>query len=494
MLTQMDLAGVAQIRALEARAIADLGGDSFALMQRAGLAAWQHARIHFPAARRWLVCCGTGNNGGDGYLVAAHAARAGIEVRVIRTAPPGTTDSTRAATLCAGSGVVAETFDGGSLPAADLVIDAVFGIGFHDVPRGAAEGLIVAMNAHDATVFALDVPSGVDADRGCAPGICTTAAHTLTFLAHKPGLHTGAGKRSSGVVRLADLGSAFVANAGGPSISLLTAHAVQGLVPRAADDHKGRRGRALLIGGDVGMGGAIALAGEACARAGAGIVSVLTRSAHVGAVLARRPELLVLGEDAPAAGISAFAASALSGADVLAMGPGLGRGAGGSGWMQRALAATAPRVFDADALNLLAAEPAQLRNDDIITPHPGEAARLLDCTVAEIEQDRVSAARRLAERFNAICVLKGAGSLIADPAGRVAVSPHAVPALATGGSGDVLTGLIAGLRAQGLEAWLSACVGVLAHAECGLAASARYGARGVLAGDLAKHLPRVLNR
>lgn len=493
MLTQVPLASVAQVRALEASAIAALGGDSFALMQRAGQAAWEFARINFPAARRWLVCCGTGNNGGDGYLVAAHAAACGVDVTVVRTGPPGTADSGRAAAQCADLGVAVMAFDGAPLPLADLVIDAVLGLGIDDAPRGVAEALIAAINSHAADVLALDLPSGIDADRGCAPGACILAARTLTFLAHKPGLCTGAGKRAAGIVKLAALGCAFVADVDAPLISLLTGTAASAMPKRAPDDHKGRRGRALLIGGDTGMGGAIALAGEACARAGAGIASVITRSMHVGSVLARRPELLVLGEEPGNGEISDAAASALSLADVVAIGPGLGRGAWGRDWMQRALAAEAPRVFDADALNLLAAQPSRLREEDIITPHPGEAARLLGCTVAEIERDRIRAARALAARFNAVCVLKGAGSLVADAAGRVAVSPHAVPALATGGTGDVLTGLIAGLRAQGLDAWTSASVGVLTHAECGLAASAKHGSRGVLAGDLAAFLPSVLN-
>ena len=491
MLTQVPLASVAQIRGLETRAIAALEGDAFALMQRAALAAWRHCRIRFPIARSWIVCCGTGNNGGDGYLLAAHAARSGIHVQVMRSGLPGSADAARAAGECVDAGVAVKSFESGALPAADLVVDAVLGIGIDAAPRGVAARLIDAINAHPACVLALDVPSGLDADRGCAPGNCVTALHTLTFLARKPGLYTGAGKRCSGEVTLAGLG---IATADAEFASLVTLLVTHALPPRAVDDHKGRYGRALLIGGDHGMGGAIALAGEACARVGAGVTAVATLSLHVGAVLARSPELLVHGDDEGGTEIPTFVAAALASADVVAIGPGLGKNAWGTRWIERVLASDAPRVFDADALNLLATNPSRLRASDIITPHPGEAARLLGCTPVDIELDRIRAARDLADRFDAICVLKGAGTLIADPAGRVAVSPHAVPALATGGSGDVLTGLISGLRAQGLDAWHAACIGVLVHAECGLHASARHGARGVLARDLAAYLPRVLNR
>lgn len=493
MLTQVPLASVAQIRVLEARATATLDGDAFALMHRAGRSAWDYARIHFPGARRWIVCCGTGNNGGDGYLLAAHAARAGIEVRLVRTGEPATVDAARAAAECEAANIAMESFEGGALPRGDLVIDAVLGIGIKEAPRADAARLIDAINAHAATVYSIDVPSGLDADRGCAPGSCVEAAHTLTFLARKPGLFTGAGLYCSGKVALADLGVAFVAEESAVSITLLAGHAADALPLRRADDHKGRHGRALLIGGDHGMGGAIALAGEACSRVGAGVTSVATRGKHVGALLSRRPELMVHG-DGDGDDRTAADEALLERANVIGIGPGLGPAEWGRRWMQRALASNAARVFDADALNSLAANPVRLRSDDVITPHPGEAARLLGCTAADVEQDRISAARELANRFSAICVLKGAGTVIADPDGRAALSPHAVPALATAGSGDVLTGIITGLRAQGLDAWHAACIGVLAHAECGLHASARHGVRGVLAGDLAAYLPMVLNR
>jgi len=494
MLTTVPLASVAQIRDLERRAIAALDGDGFALMQRAALAAWKHARIHFPAARRWLVCCGTGNNGGDGYLFARHAALAGVRVSVVRTGAPATPDATRAADACSVAGVPIRDFESFEPAIADLVIDAILGIGLGDAPRGHAASLIDAINAHGAPVFALDVPSGLDADLGSTAGSCVNATRTLTFIAQKPGLWTGAGRRVAGSVALVDLDAGVIADGDAESTTLLCGTAADALTARPIDDHKGRRGRVLLIGGDHGMGGAIALAGEACARVGAGVTVIVTRREHVAALLARRPELLVFGEDESNVELSQPVAATLARADVVAIGPGLAQGAWGRRWMERVIGVEAPRVFDADALNLLSVDRVRLRANDVITPHPGEAARLLGCTTADVERDRAGAARGLVAAFGATTVLKGAGTLIADPSGRLAVSPHAVPALATGGSGDVLTGLIAGMLAQGLDAWDAACTAVLAHAECGLRASALHGARGVLAGDLAAQLPAVLNR
>ncbi len=488
------MASVAQIRALESRAIDALGGEGFELMQRAASAAWKHARIQFPSARRWLVCCGTGNNGGDGYLLARHAALAGISVSVVRVGAPATPDAVRAADACTRAGVPIDDFAPAALEPADLLVDAILGIGLSAAPRGLAATLVDAINAHGAPVFALDVPSGLDADTGSAAGACVEATHTLTFIAHKPGLWTGAGRRVTGAVALAGL-DCFPAEVDGAyTTRLLCGYAAQALGVRPADDHKGRRGRALLIGGDLGMGGAIALAGESCARVGAGVTVVVTRREHVAALLARRPELLVLGVDEHDGDPLRENAALLARADVMAIGPGLAQREWGRRWMAYAESAVSPRVFDADALNLLAGNRSRLRAIDVITPHPGEAARLLGCTADEVERDRLGAARALVAAFGATVVLKGAGTLIADPSGKIAISPHAVPALATGGSGDVLTGLIAGLMAQGLEAWDAACVAVLAHAECGIRASAVHGPRGVLAGDLPGQLQAVLNR
>ncbi len=485
------LACVSMIRALERSAIATLGGDGFALMQRAGEAAWRHTCIHHAARRRWLVCCGTGNNGGDGYLLAAHAARAGFDVRVVRLGSPSTEDARRAAGIAREAGVEFEDFSAAPLPDADLMVDAVLGIGLTDAPREQAARLIDAINAHPAPVLALDVASGVDADTGHTPGACIQAQQTLTFLAHKPGLNTGDGLVRSGAVTLACLGVESVESDPVNATWRLYGRAADEIEPPRGGDHKGRRGHAVLIGGDDGMGGAVILAGEACARAGAGRTTLFTREQHVGGAIGRCPGLMVRGINV---GALQSLRDAASKAEVLAIGPGLGTSEWSRALLDVALDCALPRIFDADALNLLSQSNVVLTPDDILTPHPGEAARLLGMNPGDIARDRVGAARRLARGRGAVVVLKGAGSVIAEPDGRIAIAPHAVPALATAGSGDVLTGMIAGLRAQGMDAFDAACTGVLAHAECGMRLSAAHGARGHIASDLAAHLPAVLNR
>jgi NAD(P)H-hydrate epimerase len=258
------------------------------------------------------------------------------------------------------------------------------------------------------------------------------------------------------------------------------------LPARAAGAHKGYYGHVLVIGGDHGYAGAARLAGEAALRGGSGLVSVATRPGHVGALVGARPELMAHGVDDASA-----LQPLLARASVLAIGPGLGRGDWARELLPAALDSAKPLVLDADALNLLAGEPRRL-DDAVLTPHPGEAARLLGTDTASVQRDRYAAALAIASRYGAVTVLKGAGTIVADAAGQVSVCPIANPGLASGGSGDVLCGVIAALRAQGLDARRAAEIGVFAHARAGLIA-ARGGARGTLAGDVSAALRAVLN-
>ncbi|AMA47330.1 NAD(P)H-hydrate dehydratase [Pseudomonas alabamensis] len=250
-----------------------------------------------------------------------------------------------------------------------------------------------------------------------------------------------------------------------------------GLAPRSPDAHKGDFGHVLIVGGDLGTGGSVLLSGEAALRCGAGLVSVATRPEHVGAGLTRLPETMCLG-----------VASAnqlmpvLERASVVVVGPGLGQAAWGRGLLSAVVTARVPQVWDADALNLLASTPMTLPDGSLITPHPGEAARLLGLSIQDVQADRPGAARALAQRYGVVCVLKGAGTLVADPAGRLARCDHGHPAMAGAGLGDVLTGVLAALMAQGLEAWAAACLGVWLHARAG----ERLGqqGRGLAASDL----------
>ncbi len=321
---------------------------------------------------------------------------------------------------------------------------------------------------------------GLDADTGAVPGASVRATETVSFVAHKRGLFTGSAGDHCGGVILDDLDvpAAVLASAKADA-HLLDSEALRAWLPaRRSNVHKGTFGHVLAIGGDIGMGGAIRLTGEAALRVGAGLVSVATRGAHVLALNAARPELMARAVDGPQE-LEAM----LEGASVVALGPGLGQQAWGHALWYSALAAGKPMVVDADGLNLLAREAPALPAQCVLTPHPGEAARLLGRDTQAIAADRFAAARTLARRFNAVVVLKGSGTLIAAPDGDVAVCPWGNPGMASGGMGDVLTGVIAGLLAQGLDAWRAAQAGVALHALAGDVA-ARQGQVGTLASDL----------
>jgi ADP-dependent NAD(P)H-hydrate dehydratase / NAD(P)H-hydrate epimerase len=490
-LAQAGLYDVAGLRELEVRAIAALGGDGFELMRRAGRAAWRQALRQWPQAHRIVVVCGPGNNGGDGYVFARYALDSGRDVRLLHLPAHGPRGelAQRAAADCATRGVRAAEF-AGALPAADLVVDALFGIGLDRAPDGAAADLIEAINNHSAPVLALDVPSGLHADRGSAPGAAVRAARTIEFIAAKAGLRTGPALDLAGALELAPLDvdettfDAVAAVAG-----LLAATALpQWLPSRPRDAHKGMFGRVLCIGGDTGHGGAIALCAEAALRCGAGLVEVATREAHVGMLLARRPEAMAVAIER-AAEIHA----PLERADVVAIGPGLGQQPWGRVLFAAALASGKPLVLDADALNLLARGPRALPPGSILTPHPGEAARLLECDTATVQGDRFGAARELCDRYGAIVVLKGAGTLVAAPGERIRVLDAGNPGMASGGMGDLLTGVVASLRAQGLTGFAAASAGALLHALAGDRAAADAGSRGLLAADLLPWLRRLAN-
>jgi hydroxyethylthiazole kinase-like uncharacterized protein yjeF len=485
-----DLHDTADLRAIEARAAAMLG-DSFELMRRAGQAAWRELLQHWPQAQRILVVCGPGNNGGDGYVLARHALASGRAVQVVHLPghEPRGDIAGRAHAEYQEAGGTARTFED-ALPAADLIVDALFGIGLSRAPDAAASDLIDAINTQDAPVFALDVPSGIDADRGSAPGIAVHATRTLEFIVRKPGLCTGVARDHVGTSSLACLEVPAEAFAGiAPIAELLVAHDLpRWLHPRARDTHKGANGRVLCVGGDHGSGGAIVLSAEAALRSGAGLVDVATREAHVPALLARLPETMA---HSPRDDVALR--DLLERATTVAIGPGLGQGEWGHVLFMQAVATGKPLVIDADALNLLAVAPMALPQEAILTPHPGEAARLLGVTTAEVQRDRFAAARELCARHQCVVVLKGAGTIVAGPDATPRVMAAGNPGMAVGGMGDVLTGVIAALRAQGLRAFDAASCGALLHAAAGDAAVCDGGERGLLPSDLMPWLRRLAN-
>jgi NAD(P)H-hydrate epimerase len=483
----------ASVRAAEQVAMARFGLDEDDLMARAGLAAWRLLLDRWPQAQRIGVLCGPGNNGGDGYVLAELARASGRHVFVLRLGDEVKAGAARRAAeayLQAGGEVAAFQIDD-SLPQADVWVDALFGIGLRHGLEGAAADLAAALN-HDnpAPVLSLDVPSGVDADSGHHDGGAVRADVTLSFIAGKPGLYTGRGRAAAGEVVIDGLGLVeHVFDDLETAARVIRADALaRAWAPRQRDAHKGHFGHVLCIGGDRGFGGAIALCAEAAHRVGAGLVSAATRAEHVAPLLARRPECMaraVEGTD--------DLQPLLQRANVLAVGPGLGSGEWGMALLYAAQEAGLPTVFDADALNAIARRDADTLPQAVLTPHPGEAARLLGLTVADVERDRPQAARRLAAIFGCAVVLKGAGTVVAAPGETPVIIDAGNPGMAAGGMGDVLTGAIAGLLAQGRSPFEAAVLGALLHAAAGDAAARAGGERGLLPSDLFPHLRRLAN-
>jgi NAD(P)H-hydrate epimerase len=479
----------AQVRSIDRHAIDVLGIPGFELMQRAAAAALASLRRHWPHARRLLLLAGGGNNGGDAFLLGALALREGFSVEAIAAAPAsgGDAERARAAFVAAGGRVAAADADM-RFPDADVCVDGLFGTGLSRPVEGVAAALIRRLAEAACPVLALDIPSGLDANTGTRLGVAVRAEVTVSFVAWKRGLFTADAADLCGQLELAtlDLPDAAYAQTGADA-ELLDGSIDALLAPRRRNVNKGSFGHVLVVGGDHGMGGAVRLSGEAALRCGAGLVSIATRAEHVTALNAARPELMAHG----VAGADALAAP-LERATVVAVGPGLGQAPWGGALFEAAVAAGRALVVDADALNRLAKSPCALPPGSVLTPHPGEAARLLGCTVAEIQHDRFAAARELARRHAAVVVLKGAGSLIADAQGRVSVCRWGNPGMASAGLGDVLTGVVAALLAQGLDAWSAARLGVALHARAGDLAAAN-GQRGLIASDLFAPLRRLAN-
>lgn len=480
------LYSVAGVREIDRRAIVELGIPGAVLMRRAAEAAWREARRRWPALAGVEVLCGSGNNGGDGYELACLARADGCAVRVHEIgAPPAGSDAAVARERwhgLRGAETVPQDRPG-------LVVDALFGIGLSRPPGGAAAAAIETIQARRAAgspVLALDVPSGLDADTGAAPGVAVAADLTMTFIAGKPGLHTGRGPALCGEIVIDDLQLPDTLAEGIEVAATLTAadELRADLPRRGRTAHKGDHGHALLIGGDHGTPGAILLAARAALRAGAGLVSVATRADHAAVLAAAQPELMVRGVESAAA-LQAM----LDKADVVAIGPGLGQQEWGRSMWSALRELERPQVVDADALNLLAQQPDRLERR-VLTPHPGEAARLLGWTTRQVQDDRFAAAARLRETYGGVVVLKGAGSLIAGTERRLC--PYGNPGMGTGGMGDVLTGVVAALVAQGLPLEKAAATAVTAHALAGDRAAV-HGERGLLPSDLIDALRSVVN-
>ncbi|MDV6320343.1 NAD(P)H-hydrate dehydratase [Chromohalobacter sp. HP20-39] len=483
------LYGADQVQALDRRLI-DEGVVGFDLMQRAAQAAYAALRSHWPEAHRLSILCGGGNNAGDGYVMAALAAGDGLDVQLVALRDPATLggDAARAYEMAWQAGLDVIEWRPETVINGDVVIDALLGTGATGEVREPLRSAIEMLNAAPRPVLAVDVPSGLSAQTGSVGGVAVRASLTVTFLADKFGLHTGASADHVGELRVETLGVTPQAHDDLVPLGELQSADIlqQALPPRPRGSHKGDFGHVLVIGGGAGFGGAALMASEAALRSGAGKVSLATAAAHVAASLVRSPEVMVRGVEG-AEDIHEL----LGQANALVVGPGLGRQGWGHELWQAALAAGVPSVLDADALNWLA-EKATRRDDWVLTPHPGEAARLLGVSSAEIQADRRAAALALHERYGGTVVLKGAGTLVADAHG-VTVCPYGNPGMASGGMGDVLSGIVGALLAQGQTPAEAARHGVLVHALAGDAAARDGGERGLVATDLASYARAIAN-
>jgi hydroxyethylthiazole kinase-like uncharacterized protein yjeF len=478
------------VREIDRTAIEDEGIPGYSLMTRAGAAAVRAARERFPDATRWQVVCGAGNNAGDGYVVARLAAQDGIVVSVLALVDPEslTGDAATAYGDFAAEGGVVMPWEGALDDEASLIVDALLGSGLEREVSGEFAKAVSAMNTHSARVMALDIPTGVHGDTGQVMGTAVAADLTVTFVGLKAGLFAGEGSELTGAIVFDGLDVPEHCRPHAEALSRRISSRVlrRCLKRRPRGAHKGDFGHVLIIGGGEGMPGAVRLAGEAALRTGAGLVSVATHPSHAAVIVGSRPELMSHGiADADSL------APLLERATAIAFGPGLGR----SEWAQQLYAVVSeldmPCVWDADALNLLAATPAKSERR-IITPHPGEAARLLDGKTSAVQDDRPAALKSLQDKYGGVIVLKGANTLVTSKKQVPWLCTSGNPGMASPGMGDVLTGIIAALLAQGLGKEASAVVGVEAHARAGDLA-ARSGERGTIASDLIAELRRVVN-
>lgn len=480
----------AQVRAIDRYAIEQLKIPGYALMTNAGEAAYLTVRSCWPAAQRIVVLCGPGNNGGDGYVLARLALERGLEIKVIALADPVQLrgDAGQAWQDFVTAGGVACKWSDDCLVDAEVVVDAIFGTGLSRPVEGEMAQRIHAINECHAPVLALDIPSGLNADTGAVLGTAVQAERTLTFVGLKLGFYLGDGPNCTGIVMFDALEVPPEAAASvGIAATRIGEDAVARLLPRRSRTaHKGQQGHVLVIGGGIGMAGAARLAGEAALRVGAGLVTVATRPENVAAIIADRPELICRGV-LEAGEMEAL----LERADVLAIGPGLGQDPWAETMVNAALRSDIPAVLDADALNLLARAPC-VSKKWILTPHPGEAGRLLGISALRVQGDRLGAAESIARRYGGVVVLKGAGTLVMREGALPVICDQGNPGMASPGMGDVLTGVISGIVAQTADLAGAAGAGVLVHAMAGDMA-ARRGERGLLATDLFTYLPTCVN-
>jgi NAD(P)H-hydrate epimerase len=480
-----------QCRELDRLAIEEFGISGNILMERAGEAAFNALRETWPEAKRIGVLCGVGNNGGDGYVIARLAQEQGLDVSVLQVGDAARLggDALAALQRLHGVDISPANYDEQDLDDYDVLVDALLGTGLSGEVRSPFMLAINAINDCNTPVLAVDCPSGLDVDTGMPCGLAVKADCTITFIGMKQGLLTGEASDYCGRIRFDDLKlPTAVYERLNPAASRIGYLSLRTLLPRRKRaSHKGDYGHVLIVGGNFGMTGAARLAGEAALRAGAGLVSIATRKEHAAVLNCGRPELMCHGTE------NGEALKSLSAkASVIVIGPGLGQDDWAQEMLAMALARNLPLVADADALNLLAQIDLP-RQHWVLTPHPGEAARLLGQTTKDVCKDRFFCLNSLAEKYDATVVLKGAGTLVQSKGELPGVCGGGNPAMASGGMGDVLTGVIAGLIAQGLDLSDAAQLGVCLHRKAADMATRGIGERGLLASDLMPSIRRLIN-
>ncbi|MDG1474681.1 MAG: NAD(P)H-hydrate dehydratase [Porticoccaceae bacterium] len=495
-LLQQSLLDTKTIQNIEHLACQEANLSRFDLMYRAGRSVWDELTENFAPLMQLHIFCGSGNNGGDGYVVAHLAAQADIAVQVYELGDKSkmSQQTQQARALCIDAKVNCQPFHSICPLVEGVIVDGLIGNGFDGVMRDDYAEAIECINSSLLPVLSIDMPSGVLASTGAINDIAVKADVTVTFIAAKPGLFTGRGPALCGelVYDSLDIHESILHQAL-VSARLMSLEDLIDYMPQVeADVHKNQRGHCMVIGGDLGTGGASILASQGCLTLGAGLTTLATRPEHVSPCLVRQPEIMACGivsgqELEPL----------LDKPNVLVLGPGLGMSSWSEQLLQKAMSTNLPMVVDADALNIIA--QGRVVKDVtsrswVFTPHPGEAARLLGISVSEVEQDRFGAVRKLQEKYNAVVVLKGAGTLVSGGLSQPTnICPYGNPAMATAGMGDILSGVIGGLIAQGVDVQTAAELGCCLHSAAADMAADEMGSKCLVAGDILPFLKALLN-
>jgi hydroxyethylthiazole kinase-like uncharacterized protein yjeF len=512
----MKIVSAAEMRVIDRATSERFGVPSLTLMENAGAAVAEHALANFAAAQRIVVFCGKGNNGGDGFVAARRLHERGKTVQVVLLADP--------ADLRGDAGVMF-----GKLPVAavvvrsseelkservrlalraDLYLDAILGTGFKPPVTGLYAEAIAILNASQVPVVAVDIPSGADADemghqQAPQAGIIARADAIVTFTAARPA-HVF-GSFTAGPICVAEIGSPNEAIVSSLQLNVITAHDFAGIIaPRAAESNKGNYGHVLVVGGSVGKAGSVAMAGMAALRSGAGLATVATAKSVLPTVAGFHPELMTepLAETQEGT-ISVHAQAQLDalvrGKSVVAIGPGISRAPETSDLVRTLLSkCEIPIVLDADGLNAFEGRADELSGKGrvlVITPHPGEMARLAGCSIAEVQKDRLGVARRFAREHDVIVVLKGHRTLVVRPDGEAWVNTTGNPGMSTGGTGDILTGMVAGMIGQHPDhVMIAVCAAVHLHGLAGDVMRETVGEQSLVATDLPRGLPEAFRR